>query len=62
METLMVRKMKLAKRTVASNIMGECVVVTDEKLPILSEKHTYICILSGRMYLYEVGYADEIKA
>ena len=58
----MIKKMKLAKRTVSSNIMGECVVITDEKLPILSEKHTRICILSGSMYLYEVGYADEIKA
>lgn len=58
----MIRKMKLAKRTAASNIMGECVVVTDEKLPILSEKYTRICILSGHMYLYEVGYADELKA
>ena len=70
METLMVKKnyktLKAGETyTVARNIMGECVVITDEKSPniILSEKQAKrIGVLSGRMYIYDVGYADEIKA
>lgn len=70
METLVMKKdYKGLKKgntySVVRNIMGECVVIVeDEKTPnvILSEKQAKrIGVLSGRAYIHDVGYADEVQ-